>query len=289
MQSAFNNYKNFTQLSPLNYAVNFRGNMKSYSIKEAYQVLVPPQIREVYLVFSMFKNLKIFSPKLETFSFEFNAYNYNNDIYTTMTFFIEQNKYGNVAVNTKICVLNFLNVIFNLLDFQLSYSVFIDVGFFALILIYSLYNVFDIIREIKKRKLKYFLEFWNIIKVFQISFYVCCVTMRISIYFIIFRELKWVPESEYMDTNKICDMYDSMKVLEILMICFTMIYFLNYLDKGIVGPIFDTLTKSIKNIVIFITSYVCTITGYGMFCNYIFGPYITGEWLKKNYFFKINF
>ncbi len=194
-----------------------------------------------------------------------------------MKFFIEQSKYGNVEVSSKICNLNFLSVVFNLLSFKLSASVFIDLGFFTMLTAYSLYNVYDIIREIRKLKLKYFFEFWNIIQIVQQSFYICCMAMRISIYFIIYTELKWVPESEYMDTNKICDMYDSMKILEILTICFTMIYFLNYLDKGIVGPIFDTLNKSVKNIVIFLVSYVSTIVGYGMFCNYIFGPYITGK------------
>jgi hypothetical protein len=251
--------------------------MKSYSISQGYTVLVPPEMREVYLVFSMFKNLNIFSPKFETFSFEFNAYNYSNDIYITTTFFIEQNKIGNVAVNTKVCVLNFLSVVYNLLNFKLSASVVIDLSFFCLILIYSFYNVYDIIREIRKQKLLYFIQFWNIIKVLKIGFYVCCLALRTSMYFIVYNELKWVPENEYMDTTRICGIYESMRVLEILMICFTMIYFLNYLDKNIVGPIFDTLFKSIKNIVIFISSYIFTITGYGIFCNYIFGIYKTSK------------
>jgi hypothetical protein len=216
---------------------------------------------------------------------EINSYNPNKDVFLSTTFIMEQNNVGYVFRGHQVCVINFLNDLSMFLHFNFGANLIFNMCFYVLIIGYSVYNIMDIIKEVKKKGLKFFYEFWNIIKFFKILLYVTCFIMRMTLYITFSTQLTKL--ADYYDTSEVCQIHEALGVLEMVMICLTLIYFLYYLDENIVGPIFNTLFQSLRAILTFILSYVFTILGYAIFCNYVFGIYLISKIFEYNQIYRV--
>jgi hypothetical protein len=274
--SSFEKYKDFIYYRPLDNYLSIQGNLEGYNIKKGYWIDVAPTSREIHLICSYFRNLKVFSVNLETFLIKFNAYNYNNDIFISTTMLFEQNNSGSMASFAKICVLSYLPVLNNIINFQFNYQNIIDILYVTLTMSYSIYNLYLIVHGISTQRKNYFKDFWNFIKMAQITFYCMSFLLRLFLFLQTKLNLKWIPYDATLDTYSICESYENVRIFEILTICFTLIYFLKYFDTNIIDPILKTLNKAFMNFVVFLCSYIFTMIGYGFFSNYIYGIYYMG-------------
>ena len=58
------------------------------------------------------------------------------------------------------------------------------------------------------------------------------------------------------------------------MLCLILIYFIEYLDENIVGPFFNTIMSSIRNVLRYLTCFFFTVFGVSSFCSLAYGKYI---------------
>ena len=58
------------------------------------------------------------------------------------------------------------------------------------------------------------------------------------------------------------------------MLCLMLIYFIEYLDENIVGPFFNTIMNSIRNVLRYLTCFFFTVFGVSSFCSLAYGKYI---------------
>jgi hypothetical protein len=272
----FNNYDSFRKLTKLETRFDYAGYIDSYSVDEAYVANVPPLGREMLLVLAMMNNVEMFNKDQKLFVISFNGYNYNQDVFLSISLYFEQNSFGKTHVNFSTCSLNFLNVIYQFYSMKLVSNI-LELASNTIIIAYSIYHILGIITDIKKEKLRYFVKGWNLVKIFKIALYVMCVFLRVMLYIQVGNNLRWVESNQFIDTSNFCQQYNTLNIFEMLLICITLIYILNYLDKSIVGIIYGTLFSSWRVILVFIVSYLFSLIGYSAFCNYIYGVNIPGN------------
>jgi hypothetical protein len=271
-------FRNMTESRSLETPFRYTGESKDYYIEKAHYFDSAPKFNITFLALAYMLNTAFLNINTTLCLVSMNAYNYHKDIFVSTTLIFEQNSIGHVDVDYKICILNYLSEIFNLKSFNPSFAVFGALGFALLLFFYVVFNSISIYVDIRNTKLKYFSDFWNWIKMVKIILYVIAIVLRLILYFKTNFSLKYPEEdNKFLNTTEICKLNESVMMIEILMICLTLIYFLHYLDNYIVGPIFETVQNSMKNIGIFLFSYLITVTGWSLFCNYIYGIRILGK------------
>lgn len=271
LRTGYLDYASFLNLTKLDNPISIQGIKSDYVISEAHTISIKPTLKNVQFIFSFFNYINLFNTKLNQFIVEIVAYNYSNNVFIRMLFIIESDMYGYIETKANLCVINFLTIAHDLTSFNINANTVIGFFFYAAIIFYSLYNLVEIIYYVRIYKLRYFKKIWNVIKSIQIILYIVSMTLRLSLYKLTRDTLTSISLEKAIDVNDICQIYDNLLILEILMICSTSIYFLKYLDENIVGPIIDTLNRSGKNIIVFISSYAFAITGFGICFNYIYG------------------
>jgi len=277
----YKKFSSFYNLTEKHFTYN--GIFQPYSIDKVHYVSIKPNRFDIYLIFSMLDNLNIYTDQLQLFNLVLTAYNYDNNILATISFTVEQDDFGNVKSSYKLCAINYFGNIYFLTQFQLNkYETFLQVGYYILIFTYTIFSLIDIIRDLIHKKLEYFKDFWTIVRIFKITMFTLSLILRFIIYFLTYNQIKFQgPTDEnpnVIDTQDICGKIENLKIIEMLMINFSLIFFISYLDENIVGPIFTTIHKSLKNFVIFIFSYIFILVGFGIYCNYFFGTFIDGKY-----------
>lgn len=261
--------------------------MNTYSLtSEVYFLDTPPLSSDTFLILSLFRNIGLISNFSSLFLIIFNGYNYNTNDFVTITLKFEQNSVGNVQVGYDLCILNFLDEIYLIYNFKLSFKVISTIVCMLMLIVYCFYNIVLIFKDIKREKLKYFLKMWNLIKCTQIFLYFAGISLRSLLYLLIIDKIKVSEEPAFYDTSYICYLKSYLSSVDVLMICFTLIYFLQYFDENIIGPIFETMYLSMKNIAIYLISYIFILTGYGLFGHYVYGNVVPS--ILYNYFFRIQ-
>ena len=154
------------------------------------------------------------------------------------------------------------------------------------IYLYSFIGVYSIISNIiGEHRFKYFTSYWNWIYILTVIFFLLANLLRMYLLVVLKEKLQYT-EAQFIDNSQECNVMDYMELSECVMLSLCLIYFLQYLDKNIVGPIFETLLDSFENIVVFISSYCFIIIGFTFFGNFVYGIYILSK--RINYFFRIH-
>jgi hypothetical protein len=143
-----------------------------------------------------------------------------------------------------------------------------------IIYLYSFVGVYNIIMNIiGEDRWKFLLQYWNWIYMSKVTVYLITNILRMYLIFVLRNKLEYQIDM-FIDNSNECNVMDYMELCESVSLSLSLIYFLQYLDKNIVGPIFETVLNSLKNIVIFISSYFFIITGFTFFANFVYGIYI---------------
>lgn len=143
-----------------------------------------------------------------------------------------------------------------------------------MIYLYSFVGVYDIIMNIiGENRWKYLFYYWNWIYIFKVTVYLVTNILRLYLLLVLRNKLEYRNDI-FIDNSNECNVMDYMELCETVSLSLSLIYFLQYLDKNIIGPIFETLINSFKNIVIFISSYFFILIGFTFFANFVYGIYI---------------
>ena len=153
-------------------------------------------------------------------------------------------------------------------------SVAFNLGAMFTIYLYCFIGIFSIVRNIiSENRLSYILYYWNWIYILNVSVFLCANLLRMYLLVVLKPKLAKIP-TDFLDLSSECNLSQYMELGECVMLSLCLIYFLQYLDKNIIGPIFETLLKSFKNVVVFILSYCFIIIGFTFFANFVYGIYI---------------
>jgi hypothetical protein len=144
------------------------------------------------------------------------------------------------------------------------------------LIIYSFWGVFDIIKLIKNDYKAFFIEFFNYVRIAKITFYLMNIFVTVSLYYTIMVDII-NDDGNFINTTRACELNGLCEIVDNVMICLTMIYFLKFLDSNIIKPFIQTLLLSWKSIIVFLTSYFFSVTGYAIFCNFVYGPDVFGK------------
>ena len=109
--------------------------------------------------------------------------------------------------------------------------------------------------------------------------------IRIYLYIGIYDTIGIQFSQIFIETDSICSLLKTLTLLETIMACFTLIYFLQYLDKNIIEPISSTIIESSRHIFVFLTSFVCCLFGFSFFTYFIYGT----RSLSKYFFYFLEF
>lgn len=144
------------------------------------------------------------------------------------------------------------------------------------IYLYSFIGVYSIIYNLIYDRIAYFTFYWNWIYILTVVVFLAANLLRMYLLIVLSGKLDY-NNYKFIDNSNECNISDYMELCECVMLSLCLIYFLQYLDANIVGPIFETLLDSFKNIVVFISSYCFIIIGFTFFGNFVYGIYILSK------------
>jgi hypothetical protein len=238
---------------------------------------ISPKLKQNQIFISFLKNIMFLEYRTEFFLIQFNGYNPINRNFITIKLIFEQTSDGLSYTNYNLCTLNIFEEINLLLNFKLQAETlaFLVINFFKIS--YTLHAVYSITKKLienyknsVENNNKNF-QYWNVFKIFKISIYLIAILLRISLYFTIFNTIGIDKADSFIDTDSLCDRYQTLLFLEALMTCLTLIYFLKFLDKRVIEPISKIILDSIKNICIYFFTFLFYTTGYAFFAYYVYG------------------
>jgi len=157
--------------------------------------------------------------------------------------------------------------------------------FYIVLISYSFYNIYTIIKEATK-SIQRFFSFWNIIRFLKVCLMFAWMVLKGYIFYLI-RQTIVFTEDTFIDTRELCYWNDAVNTVSSFIITVTFFYFLKHIDQNIVGPVFEVLYTSRLKVVVFITTYSLAIFGFSIFCNFVYGVYIFGK-LKLDYLNVLN-
>lgn len=268
-----------------------------------YNDILPGKER-TNLLASYLRNIRFFTFKTLLFIIKINAYNVNKNVFINLQLIFEQNDVGKIYTTYKLCTLNILNDISNLFPTQFKMNIILNFMIFPFIIIFTIYNLFDILKETihsfenstfichnKEFRLgKAFKDIWFYFKILQTSLFFITVIMRIYLYSTVkglFQKSK--ENNSYVDIEGKCGLLETITLLETFIICCTLIYFLRYLERNIIKPVYDTIIQSYRQIIIFFCSYFLVILGFSYFCNYIYGVREQSKIFNLTFIINLNF
>lgn len=273
-------HKQMTTYRKLNSTFFYSGEIQDYNADYAFYVDIEPNNNSIYHLFSVLDNTSFLSKDTSLIQINLNSYNYNRDIFTTLIFTFERNIDGATFIDYKICVITNLVDMYRLFKFELSFLSIFNIVSMILLFGFTLHSYVKIIVDIfKEGILKYFSEFFKIIKFVLVIFYTLHFTIKFLLYNLITSDIL-NDNSDFKDTTNVCNMNQSYMLINALMICLIFIYFLKFLDKNIVNPIFKAMFDSSNEIIMFLVCYLLSIIALSIFINYIFAINIIGN-LKK--------
>jgi hypothetical protein len=271
------------------------GTFKNYNFNSAYYLDIPVTKKDITIATAFFEDVGWFNENTEFFKLAFNGYNYNSDVFITVSLTFEQSSVGTINPTFSVCTISLLQELKSLSTFSLTFSIISDLIINIVVVAYCFYNIYAIIRDNINGLLKHYKQskkvvksvylqltdfftnnVWNFILCAKICLFFSVIIIRVVLYINLYDTLKY-DNSVFMETDNICDLMKIFTVTNTVMICVTFIYFLRYLDENIVNPVFETLYLSRRNISVFLLSYAFTITGYSMLCNFVFGYNISGK------------
>lgn len=232
---------------------------------------IPPSKKQNEIFIAYLRNIIFLDFRTEFFLIQFNGYNIHKNIFITLKLIFEQAPNGLTYTTYQLCTLNIFKELSDFLNFKMQLSSIINILIVLTLVLYSFLSIIDIVREIIKKKLEYYKDIWNIFKTVKVSMYCLSSFIRIYFYFTIFNSIGKQNSNEFIDTDPQCNLLNALLLLETLMACLTLIFFLRYLDKNIIEPISRTISESQKNIFVFLTSFVCCLMGFSFFSYFIYG------------------
>lgn len=293
------NFKELRKCLPMNYSLTYSGKLQNiYSGKyspENTEIeknncsgffgmdLLPTEERtQIFIAFM--HNINFFDFNTEFFLIQFNGYNLNKNIWVTVKLIFEQSDNGLTATSYNLCTLNMFGEIASFINFKLELESIIRTFVLLVIALYTIFATWDIIKCLVTDYKEYFKDIWNIFKIVKVTMYLLSTIIRVIIYLTIFDLIGKKDIEQFIDTDSVCGLYNALLLLETLMACFTLVYFLKFLDKNIIEPISLTIQESLSNIIVFLTSFVTNILGFSMFCYFIYG----GRSLSKFFYILIS-
>jgi len=214
-----------------------------------------------------------------------NGYNLSKNLFININLIFEQNDVGKISTSYKICTLNILDDLANFpFPSKIEINSVVKFLIFPFILCFTLYNIFDILIETIKniRESKFtnngfqlggsFNDIWFYFRILKIYVFFFSIILRTYLYLTLTEFFKTARKMEiYADVEGKCELLESITLVEIFIICSTLIYFFRYLDRNIIKPVSDTMRDSFQQIIIFFTSYLFIILGFSFFCYYVYG------------------
>ena len=282
ISEVYANYTNITKYSKLDKPIDYSGDLDSYRTKYAYYSDVSPTTYDMNMNFGLMKQISFLSSKMKCFIIMFNLYNANSNYLIPITIAIEKNNIGYIAHSFEICTLTFLNELSNIKHFKIfKSSLLLIIIYYFLIVLYAIktfytfiYDTFLIEENRKTWYLKVF-NLWTIIQLLKASLLIITLIMRLYIYVkFSFNFTDFTNQNIFYDPTSLCNLYDYLIGFEMLMLCLILIYFIEYLDENIVGPFFNTIMSSIRNVLRYLTCFFFTVFGVSSFCSLAYGKYI---------------
>lgn len=232
---------------------------------------IHPTWKRNQIFVAFMKNIVFIDYNTEFFLIQFNGYNLNKNIWITVQLIFEQTSNGLVQTSYELCTLNMFTEMAAFMDFKLDLNSIINIIVTLVLVFYTFSAGWSITKSIIKDHITYFMNIWNIFYIFQVSMYAITIFIRVYIYLTIFGLIGIQNSDEFIDTDNVCSLYQNLLVLETLSACVTLIYFLNYLDKNMIQPISSAVQESLRNILVFLVSFLMCILGFSMFCMFIYG------------------
>lgn len=286
--NSFNSTVDFTNIrscKPLNFTYKYSGKLQTvYSQKYTPNKVLNntcsgffgkdfyPLEKQNQILVAYLKNINYFDFNTEFFLIQMNAYNLNKKLFITIKLIFEQTSNGLTHTHYNLCSLNFLDEIAYFMEFRFELNYILNNVITLVIVVYTILIGFDTIQQLIYNSKKFFEDFWNTFILIKIIFYIISIVLRFYIYSATFSIIGKEHSNEFIDTDNLCNLNQFMTLLESLIPCLTLIYFLRFLDKNIIDPIVKTFQASTKNILVFMVSFFCSIIGFSFFCYFIYGP-----------------
>ncbi len=232
---------------------------------------IKPTLKRSGILVAFMKNIRFFDYNTEFFLIQINGYNLNKSILITIKLIFEQTPNGYVQTKYELCTLNIFMEMAAFMNFQLELESIITILVTLVVVFYAFNGTWSIIQSLLRDYTAFFMDFWNIVNIVQVSVYALSIFIRVYIYLTIFDLIGIQNSDKFIDTDNVCSLYQNLLVLETLSVCVTLIYFLKYLDKNMINPIISAVQESSENIVVFLVSFLMCIFGYSIFCLYIYG------------------
>ena len=269
--------------------LNYIGTLKNYKANNAYYADFVPSSENFYSLYGFMNAIDFIDKETELFLIQMNMYNNNKKYLISLSIAFEQNDLGYLTTSHSMCTVLFINELITLQKFDFSLSLFFLILYYLVILCYSAYTIIKVIKELKRNYLKndnidYTIwnkiilsirdsfSFWKIINLLSVLLYLVSVCLRIPLYLgyaIGFYDLS--KENEFYDTYSLCNINETLSIIEILMSCFSLLYLLNFLDKSIVGLIFEIIYDNLRTIMKFVVSVSISVVGFGILCYLLYG------------------
>jgi len=280
------NFKELRKCKPMNYTFTYSGVLQEiYSGKYFpknntnennncsgfFGIDLSPTEKRTQILIAIMKNINFFDFKTEFFIIQFNGYNLNKNIWITIKLIFEQAPSGLTATSYKLCTLNMFSEMASFINFNLKLESIIRIFVLLVINFYTFFAGWDIIKCLLRDYREYLKDIWNIFKIVKVTMYGLSTIFRVYIYLTIFDLIGMKHSEEFIDTDNLCALFNILLLLETLMACFTLIYFLKFLDQKIIEPISLTIQESLSNIIVFLVSFCSNILGFSLFCYIIYG------------------
>lgn len=241
---------------------------------------IVPRLKQNKLFIGYLYKIMFMEFQTEFFLIQFNGYNPNKRIWITVKLILEQAPNGLTHTEYRICSLNILqeiNLLYNF-NFQSENITFLVVN--TLITIYTFYSIYIIIKNLLHNYKIYLQSFWNVLFITKICTFLIAIIIRILFYFTIFDTISVDKTDSFIDTDIICECYELLLFIEAIMACLTLIYFLNFVDKSIIDQISKTIKDSIKNIFIYLVSFLFFVMGFAFFAYFTYGTRSLSNFFK---------
>ena len=269
--------------------LNYIGTLKNYKANSAYYADFVPSTENFYSLYGFMNAIDFIDKETELFLIQMNMYNNNKKYLISLSIAFEQNELGYLTTSHSMCTVLFINELITLQQFDFSLSLFFLILYYLVILSYSAYTIIKVIKELKRNFLKNdnidytvlkkivlsvrdSFSFWKIINLLSVLLYLISVCLRIPLYLgyaIGFYDLS--KENEFYDTYSLCNINETLSIIEILMSCFSLLYLLNFLDRSIVGLIFEIIYDNLRTIMKFVVSVSISVVGFGILCYLLYG------------------
>ncbi len=282
------NFKTFFDCKPENFTYNYHGELEQlysgkYSKDELrlkscfYEIDIQPLEDQNQILVAFLRNIRFFDYNTEFFLIQVNGFNINKNIWITFKLIFEQTPNGLTHTSYELCTLSIFNEMKIFMNFKFEIESIIRLIVLIVIVFYTFFSILDIIRKFLKNPREYVSGIWNFFEVIKVLMYFISIVIRIYIYITIFDIIGEQNKEKFIDTDDVCHLSQTLLLIEILMACFTLFYFLQYMDKNIFEPISRTIIDSWKNILVFLFSFISSLFGFSFFSFFIYGTRITSE------------